>query len=283
VAPGGVLAREVVVPPTGSARVSEHELLLVGSGRLAVKGPELAAHPWPAAGHGELGLGVETWRDARLDYWGIGTGDDFGVGAELRFDGRLGLTDRLAWKVGTLALAYRLGDPGGAEAAFHAGLVSWKLPLTEARDRNIGGYARGAGEARLGAGMALRSPFSLGAIVYSLEGDQLVVGGLRGASFQLAVGLTLRLSPAVTLHVAVAVGGEEVHDLKEPISLTDPAAAERLIEPGLTGAIGSVQSFGLESLPLLRICPSGTWALDLFASGATYDRISVRLGVSRRF
>ena len=106
--------------------MTEHDLVLVGVERLAVKGEDgpVATSGWPSRGGGELELGAQTWRDASLDYLGIGTGDPFGVGSMLRFDGRVGLTDRLAWKIGTVALAYQLGEPGGVEVVPYGGLLS---------------------------------------------------------------------------------------------------------------------------------------------------------------
>jgi hypothetical protein len=262
--PSGVRSREVVVPPTGTARVNEHDLVLVGQERLVLKGDEPATSPgrWPRAGGGELGVGLQSWRNAELDYWGLGTGDPAGVGAMARFDGRLGLTDRLAWKIGTAALTYRFGEPGGIEVAPWGGLHAWKVRLQRQQVMNVDGYLRGASELRFGAGIGARLPLSFGALVFGLDLDRNQVEGARQLGTTAAtLGLTARIGPAVTVHVAVAFVSTEWSRTY----------------------LGSVQSFGLESLPLVRVDPWGTWALDLFASAEFYNRVSGRIGVSRRF
>jgi hypothetical protein len=264
----GVLAREVEVPPTGSANVSELDLVLVASERLVVKGVEAQGMPsgWPAAGGGEFGVGAETWRETDFQYWSVGTGDRFGAGAGVRFDGRYGITDRLAWKIGTAALAYRLGERGGVEVAPYAGLLGWQAPLQRAFERQYSWDHRGAGEVRLGGGVGVRAPSSVGAMVVTLGFDRTRIDEVWASRFGGAVGLSLAFGQALTFHVAAAY---LQHD-----------------EPASRGAevfLGSVQDFGLESLPLVRISPWGTWALDLFASGGSNTRVSYRLGVSRRF
>jgi hypothetical protein len=266
-AAGVVLAKEVVVPPTGSARVSEHELVLVASGRLVVKGEERRVMPssWPAAGGGELGASLKTWRDAELQYWSLGTGDPYGAGAMARFDGRIGITDRLAWKIGTLAVTYRLGETGGVEVAPYAGLLAWTAPLGRAFVPYWGWDHRGAGEVRFGGGFGLRAPYSVGALVLTLGYDTIHVGRAWATRVGGAIGLSVTLGKAV-IHLATTVVSQE--------------------EPGSRGTfvyLGSVQDFGLETLPLVRISPWDTWALDFFASGGSYTRVSYRLGVSRKF
>jgi hypothetical protein len=284
VSPGGVLAREVVVPATGAARVAEQELVLVGAERLAVKGSApVARSSWPQAGGGELALGVDTWEQTRVGHWGVGTGSPFGVGAMARFDGRCGLTDRLAWKIGTAALAYRLGD-GEAEVALHGGLLAWKVALDEALEPNLGGFMRGASEARVGGGLGARLPNAAGAVVLTLEGDHVFIGREQGWTGQAALGFTLALGSAVRLHLAAAVRKVEL-----PGFVVRSNTGGVLTEENFGGHMGyglyfgSVQEFGLEPLPLVRISPAGTWALDLFASGGDYRQISFRLGVSRPF
>lgn len=264
----GVLAREVEVPPTGSANVSEHDLVLVASERLVVKGVDAPGMPsaWPAARGGEFGVGAQTWRETDFQYWSVGTGDRLGAGAGVRFDGRYGITDRLAWKIGTAALAYRLGERGGVEVAPYAGLLGWQAPVQRAYQRQFEWDHRGAGEVRLGGGVGVRAPSSVGAMVVTLGFDRTRIDDSWASRFGGAVGLSLAFGEALTFHVAAAY---LQHD-----------------EPASRGAdiyLGSVQDFGLESLPLVRIRPWGTWALDLFASGGGYTRVSYRLGVSRRF
>lgn len=281
----GVMAREVVVPVRGEARVSEHDLVLVGNDRLMLKGgePEVMRSSWPAEGGGELGVSLKTWEGTTLDFWGLGTGTDFGVGSMARFDGRYGLTDRLAWKIGTLALSYRLGDRGGVEVAPFAGVLSWKLRLQPVREPDRAGFMRGGSEAQVGGGVGMRAPFFMGAVVITLEGERLWIGGTPGYQARAALGLSLTAGPYVTFHVAAAYvrysfpARPWIIQTPSGTVFTGMGGDENLIR------IGSVQDFGLESLPLVRLGPWRQWALDFFASGGEYLTVSYRLGVSRRF
>ncbi len=272
----GVSAREVVVPPAGVATVSEQELVLVATDRLALKGrePVVQTGRWPARGGGELGASLETWRDARLDHLGVGTGDALGAGAMVRFDGRYGLTDRLAWKFGTLALSYRLGERGGLEVAPYAGLLSWRSGLERARDTGAAGEPLDGTQARLGGGLGLRAPFQGGAAVFTLGGEGLLSDRLSGGwQAHVAAGLSLAIGPYLTVHLAVSASRS--HQDRGSWNSTTLSFRD------LT--FGSVQEFGLESLPLLRVHPWDAWAIDFFAAGGDRRRVSYRLGVSRTY
>jgi hypothetical protein len=285
VASTGVVAREVVVPNQGSARVSEHDLVLVGTDQLVLKGgaSENMTSNWPPNGGGEFGVSVKSSYQTTFDHWELGTGSDFGVGSMVRFDGRYGLTDRLAWKIGTLALAYRLGERGGVEVVPYAGLLSWKVRMEPVREYDRAGYRRGGSEAQVGGGIGVRAPFFMGAVVMTLESERLWIGGTPGYQAQAALGLSLTAGPYVTIHVAVAYVRYSLPF--RPWIVQSPAGTSYSGMGGsLSGLnVGSVQDFGLESLPLLRLGPWKSWALDFFAEGGEYQARPYRLGISRRF
>jgi len=288
VAAAGVLAREVTVPPTGSARVSEADLVLVGAERMALKGAEEAPRAgWPRAGAGEVSVGFTTDRGGVAGGLGLGAGPQAGQSALLQFDGRLGITDRLLWRIGTGAFAFRLGDADGVQLVPAGGLLSWRLPLVRLGDaRNWEGYRAGAGEYRAGGHLGLRIPFSTGAFLLTVAADHAWIGDTEGARFQSGLGVTWRPTPSLSLHVGYVSTSMEFRR----VARGAPGDPFPTYFGGMTSryAFGSVLELGLEPLPLVRYSPDGTWSLDLHVVGdRDYGRaiwaMSYRLGVSRPF
>ncbi len=284
-APDGVRALEVSVPREGAAYVREYELVLVGSERLAVKGaPEAAptvAPAWPRRGGGELEIGLETTEQLGADYVGIGTGDDAGVGGMVRLDGRIGITDRLVWKIGTLAFAYRLGESGGVEVVPYAGLLSWKLPYRgDTNVPNLGGFYRGEREYRLGAGLGTRMPFSVGALVLTLGADVATIGHETGSRLYGGVGVTIAAGSMISFHVSAGVIRQEFPGL---VVVSGSTTLENYGGSGTAYWVGSSQEFGLASIPVIRVGPWNEWSIDLYGGGEEYRRVWWRLGVARAF
>ncbi len=270
-APDGVRALEVSVPREGAAYVREYELVLVGSERLAVKGaPETAprvAPAWPRRGGGELEIGLETTEQLGTEYVGIGTGDDAGVGGMVRLDGRFGITDRLVWKIGTLAFAYRLGEPGGVEVVPYAGLLSWKLPYRG--DTNVPNL-RGEREYRLGAGLGTRMPFSVGALVLTLGADVATIGHETASRLYGGVGVTIAAGSMISFHVSAGLIRREFYGVTWGTAYS-------------AYWVGSSQEFGLASIPVIRVGPWNEWSIDLYGGGDKYRYLWWRLGVARAF
>lgn len=262
VAADGVRAHEVDVPRQGQVEVREEELTLVASERLAVKGLPTTMQPaTPRALDVELSLGV-----LLSSYYpqvaGLQLGDWTARydGSNLRIDGRVGLTDRLAWRVGTLGFAYRFGRPEATEVVPYGGLLAW-------REGSLG-------ELRLGGGAALRHRKGPGAVVAAAgidwEGS--------GAGFELAarmvrrlhasVGYTLLIRGVGTLHVAA----QYVRSHRDGASSFDGSyyviGPPEIFEEALL--IGSVQELGLASVPLFRLDLPSSWTLDLHGAAVIF-------------
>jgi caspase domain-containing protein len=287
VSDGGVLAREVPVPRDGSAYVQEHELVLVATDRLALKGDRPRGTPgdWPERGGGELEIGLETTEKLGLGWVGIGTGDDVGNGGMLRLDARIGITDRLAWKVGTLALAYRLGERGGVEVAPYAGLLSWKMRFAgDGPSPQLGGFYGGDKEWRIGAGVGMRAPFAVGAFVFTFAADRATIGQETGNRFQVGLGLTLNAGSKLAFHLSAGVSRYDFPELV--VDTIDPINGFRSVRnyggQATVTWIGSPE-FGLASLPLVRVGPFGGFSLNLYAGSERYRPIWYRAGIARTF
>lgn len=192
---------------------------------------------------------------------------------------RYGLSDRLTWAIPTLAFAYRFGDRGGTEVIPFGGITSWGLGYS-----SIEGWI---GQLGLGAGAALRwwsdpdTAINLTASVgssarWSQHDDE--IDGFD-ASFgpttwgaAASVGLSHHLGDRLVLNVGARgstlpiVSGE----------------LDRSLEPAIE--VGSVQSVGLRSLPLVEVRVRDGISIDLHGSlgyeVASGDRTSRVLGGS---
>lgn len=261
-----VLVRDVVVPANGSAQVDEDQLAsdLDRSARKGGAGPRAST---PEARDIEFGLGC-AWSDDRSGRPNaFQTGDWLAVPGptSCHVEGRVGLTDRLAWKFGTLALTYRIGSPRTLEFLPHFGIVGWRV-------REDGD------QYQLGLGFALRralGPFdaAAGAGLAQLRyrgGNGVIWSSFVGAGFHWR---WLEVHPGVRA-TSLCTG--------EPSSTFCVRRA----------FVGSTQELGLETPPLVRAWLPRNYRLDLHASVITArnqkhppgeERVRVGLTVGRVF
>jgi hypothetical protein len=266
VAQAGISAREISVPRDGSARLEEGELVLVGSERLAVKGGEPRdGAAVPARMSGDLEIGVEA-TDA--PEYSNGTIIGAGVGragyTTLRLDARLGITDRLTWKVGTLGLAYGLGNVRRWELVPYGGIIGWTADV---------GTGSGGATTILGAGLGGRLRLGPVAFVATVHWENALSGPEADAQLErAALGMSVDFWHVVTLHVAAGIQAR-----------TSPVGA------GSRGGwiVGSIQELGLATLPLLAIHAPRGWSLDLygnvFTDGWNRTEGKWRVGVAKAF
>jgi hypothetical protein len=239
-APDGVRVHELSVPRQGTAALSEGDLVLVPSERLVVKGelgrPSRAATPDRGDWQVSLGLVGSSYANA---FDGVQTGDWSGAwsGTRLQVDGRVGITDRLTWKLGTLAFAYRFGDSSRVEVVPYAGALAW----------HIGSTPRVTDAGRVGAGTGIRLT----------EGSKALVGTIgveleRKRTYQLRGSAGYEFgSRLVTFHLGIA-------HVREIGGYYGSGSSVWLV--------GSVQDLGLETLPLARVHLPNRFSLDLHAA-----------------
>jgi hypothetical protein len=271
VAQAGISAREISVPRDGSARLEEGELVLVGSERLAVKGGEPRdGAAVPARMSGDLEVGVEGTAPKYSDGSVFGTGLSRPGYMTLRLDARLGITERLTWKVGTLGLAYGLGNVRRWELVPYGGIIGWTADV-----------GRGAGGATtiVGAGVGGRLKLGPVAFVATVHWQDALSGPEADAQMErVALGITVDLWHVVTLHAAAGVD-----------AATSPAGAGSRAN-GVS--VGSVQDLGFVTLPLVAIHAPRGWTLNLYGK-AVYGRAFIdgwnqtegkwRVGIAKAF
>lgn len=276
----GVQAREIAVPRDGEARVREGELVLVGSERLAVKGERgegLLPRRW--GWEVELGVaaGFEVGRGlAEIESLSFGTGGP--AHETVRFDGRLGITDRLAWRIGTLAFAYGFGGDGGPEMVPYGGVLEWATIPGVGTRTSIGG------------GVGGRLPLGPAAVVGSAAVERPY--GLQAPNApdyvaRAAVGLGVRLGKVVSLHLAAGLSSSSFPEYEEPQvpRIRFPARHDT------AWSVGSIQELGLAQLPLVALHAPRGWSLNLYAASETtyHDNRNpvttswARAGISKRF
>jgi len=268
VASDGIHAQEIDVPRRGQVLVSEADLTLVPSERLVVKGPGAASSPsTPAAGDWELSLGMITsFLADRLDVPQIGPVPYSASSSFIRFDGRVGLTDRLVWRAGTLGFAYRFTAPFGTEVVPYGGLLAW----------SNGQW----GPAIVGGGAAIRHAFGPQAVIATagVDYEQWISGKrLVGWAFVRAhgsLGYGLELGKFGAMHLGVLYRKD----------LANPDLYGGFVERDLL-VIGSAQDLGLASLPFVRLRLAAAWALDLnvaaiFLKDDHFTRRDVTFGAS---
>ncbi len=277
VAQQGIRTREVAVPRDGTARVAEDELVLVGSERLAVKGggePGIDALPRRLGGDAELSAAVPYWMNAGLD-WGANASVGTGMDVRARFDARLGLTDRLTWKVGTLALAYGFGERSRWDAIPYGGILGW---ATDASGNGGGSIAR------MGVGVGARLRLGPTAVVGSVEGEVPFqeISSEKGdpKAAHAALGLTVHLGKVVTLHAAYGLEERWYPSVYLGYGYTVPARTAG------GWSLGSIQELGFVTLPLVAFHAPRGWSLNLYARTTTIAKQTeswVRAGVSKAF
>ena len=131
----------------------------------------------------------------------------------------------------------------------------------------------------------MRIPAGPVAVVLTVGGERVFIGSEQGTRYIGAAGLSLALGRSVTVHLSLGVLRSELPGITVVSDL-----GSGMIRYAAYGGrstelfLGSLQEFGLASLPLVRVSPGGgPWSLDLYASGTEYRRVSYRLGVSRSF
>jgi hypothetical protein len=174
---------------------------------------------------------------------------------------RYGLGERLTWAIPTLAFAYRFGDRGGTELVPFGGITSWGVGYS-----SVEGWI---GQLSLGAGGALRSwvspdtavnlTASIGSRARWSQGREDIEG--FDASFgpttwgaAASAGLSHYLGERLVLNVGARAS---------TIPIVDGELAEGLES---IVEVGSVQSVGLRSLPLVELRISGGVTIDLHGS-----------------
>jgi hypothetical protein len=290
VTPAGVRARDVDVPADGAAAVSEAELVS-GPAAAATKGsPGDALAPWQGRGELEGTVGFQGVTTMTMNgFWGVQVGDWSSSGTYVQFavDARLGLTDRLAWKVGTAALAYRAGSSGALEAIPYGGLLGWWAGW--GGQGGASSQASVGGSARLGAGLALR---------HDVRGGYLVLTGELSAMDRYGAAKT---PPPRTPPPYPGYTGWDVEPFLDA-TLSVGAGfrlgafefapgvrwIQRKAQAGRRGTytlFGSVQELGLYTPPFIRLDLPSRWHLDLYStwSSDAVEMQTTALAVGRTF
>ena len=278
-----VHAAELEVTGGGSQTVREQDLPRLRGDLIASKSAAAASPASPAldattvehdALELRLGAGVR-YRD--FNYTGIGLTTGVDRSLALIVSPVWGITDRVQWMVGTLGFAWRLGGPGGLEWVPWGGVIS--LGFRRSDPNFAFGYGRGArgaldpaaatgGETGftfgygLGAGLdvrawlgrALNLVFNLGA--YSDGSLGAIERAPRTWRARAGAGIGLTLRGAVTIHLGVALDENLLVDGRLPaVAVGDPAF-------DLTLRVGSVQTLGLRTLPLVQVHLSRWLSID---------------------
>jgi len=265
----GARTKEVAVPREGRAEVREGELVLVGTGRMAVKGPGPPATA-PAGSWDLLLGGSASWPTTRNTRQLIQFGEPLPPGSITDpvnmaiLDGRVAFTDRLSYRLGTLAFAYRLGEPGGVETIPYAGLLSWALG---GNDENPLPFFRA------GTGAGVRIPTGVGSLVLSGEvaaGAALARANLGIERFEAhgAAGFAIPIVAGVLdAHLAAGAGVYYYSGLRVVEGAHIPDGSRDLF-----WYFGSTQELGLSPLPLLRARLGRRVSIDLHGQVGRLNR-----------
>jgi hypothetical protein len=264
VADGKTYSKEIEIPAGASAAVEEGQLELSATERLALKGEE-ESRPLPTAEQSTL---ARNWWELRLAagissgparMWGPGLYDtgtvnpsDTSIQRSFAASGGLtyAITDRLQWAVPVPAFAYRFGDPGRWE-------IVPRLGLTSIGYSSIEGII-GTVDAGVAARVWTNSAQSVLAAAYGssrFEGNPTVgTGAPTTWDVSTSLGYLWTVRSTVSLHVGALLEGE----FGGSTPLDRPA----------TIVIGSVQSIGYRSLPLVAVHLSQRFSIDAYASWA---------------
>jgi len=259
---GRVWAKQVAVRPGETIKVTEADLQLSGSPRIAVKGvvpiDRASSSPkrWWIL---QIAAGVSTgptriWGTTPVARAGgdtMQTGETLERSAELTGGLTYGITDRLTWAVPVPAFAYRFGQAGALELVPRAGLTGLGYSSIEGL---IGTVDVGA------AVRAWASPtvsfIAAGAADWDFNTGGLVSREMLTTSGNL--GVAWEPSSIVALHLGVG--------LAVPHRTADPPP--ELMAPPLTStvSIGSIQTLGYRALPLVQVYVTPKLSLDGYAS-----------------
>jgi len=165
----------------------------------------------------------------------------------VRFDGRIGLTERLAWRLGTLGFAYTFANGDGTEIVPYGGLLGWN-----------DGYR---GSVVLGAGAAVRLAFGRHSFVGTAGADwkgvveHSAVTAWSDRRVHASIGYGLAVGDLGAVHVGLMA----LRTIPDRDYWGDRIAQNLLL-------VGSVQELGLASLPLVRVRLPSAWCLDMHAA-----------------
>ena len=254
-------AEEVNVEADKTTAVREGDLRLVGSDGLVMRSfkPRPSIVSTVPSGKWDLRSFIGTSRiDSAGNGLSLGSDTDLALGLSLVH----GLSERWSLNVLSPALAYRGGERGDFEWVTSAGLSSWGAGYSSVEGALINGTLR--------AGLDLRWWFS--------SRSSFQAGVTFGSSFQWVensfgpnstgtgpdtwrggfdLGYTHTLGGVVTLSIGAAYNQNLLVNGAWP---NDALGRESTIN------VGSVQSIGFRSLPLVQVHLSDSWALDAYAS-----------------
>jgi hypothetical protein len=173
-----------------------------------------------------------------------------------------GVTDRLQWKLPTLAMAYRGGEHGEVEWMPWGGLLGWSIGYSSIEGTMFGGWL-GLGfdmriwlspRSSLDFGIGLTTPFSThrhavaceDAVCEKEPGKQPAFGLVRN---RMVIGYSRTIADAVTLGLAAGLSHNVLLDRGSP-----------------EVSFGSVLMRGMRHAPLVRVHLSDAVSIDGYAS-----------------
>lgn len=281
---GRTLAREIAVTAGTIAPIQEGHLEVMAMPEPARKGglPRPVMSTTLPDSFMEIGVALGVTHDPA---WSTSWRALQERGIAGRFVWLKGLSDRFQWAVPTLGFAYRFGQPGGMELIPWGGIVSWSVDVSSVESVIF--------EAKLGAGtdarfwLGPRNSINLGAGLTSQYQKYFGHAGLvvEPETWRLdtTVGYSHIFGDYLSVHPGLRLSQNLTHgDRHEYSKSLDGSATfdrwfvDREIEwtpaslssRGRNGvlSIGSVQSFGMRSLPLIQLHLGDVWSLDLHAN-----------------
>lgn len=267
------LAREVSVVSGKVTPVNEANLKVMAMPETVSKGGlgRSTMNTTLPASFEEISFGMGVIHDDVL-YHGVGFQRERGFGSH--FQAHHAFSDRLQWLVPTLGFSYRFGEPGETEWIPWGGVIGWGAGFSSVEDFIF--------QAQLGAGTDVRwwlgshSSLNVGiGLTSHFQGST----GKDGRSiepdtwrFSTAVGYSHILGDHVSFHSAIRLsqnltrGDRSIRQewSERPIGWTHGPFDSKARSAALT--IGSTQSFGLRSLPIVQIHLGDVWSADLHAS-----------------
>jgi hypothetical protein len=277
---GRVYSKELEIRAGQTASLSEDNLVLSGSERLAMKDATAderpyAAHSTPPKRWWELRLALGATAGPRR-YGSLYVPPEGAREPQLErdLDGAFaltyGITDRLAWSVPVPAFSYRIGNHGAFEIIPRAGLVSIGYSSLEGVIGSLDGGV--ATRAWVTPRLSLVANGSVG---WGFRGRQWAIRDTasqtvwaRADTLNMSAsgGALWSVHDAVTLHFGLGWSGRAV--LAQPeVAGVDPADIVTT-RPSSALVLGAVQELGYRPLPLLQVHLSRRFSLDGYASWA---------------
>jgi len=270
---GRVYSKEVDVSPGATVTLTDAQLELTGSEKLAMKDAVPAEAPYSAHStvprrvlETRLALGVTTGASGTFGSHPLYTTDEHRGHLERSFAGvgsfTYGITERLSWSAPVPAFTYRLGTEGAFEVLPRGGVPSFGVSSIEGfiGTLDIGVTTR----AWLTSNLSLVSNTFA---EWSFETGSVGVPGTRRKDF-LNLGASLGLvRPVLDGRVTLAFGvGWLDARLVRPASSPDPAVPITPVPTSSAIAFGAVQTLGYRPLPLVQVHVTRSWSVDAYAS-----------------